>query len=74
MCRYCAKTCELSGGEGRDASSALGSGEAGDNDMDKATREDIELAYKVDRGDGGGESGAQEGGEGGAGAGAGAGV
>jgi hypothetical protein len=50
--------------EGRDASSALGSGEAGDGGMDKATRAAIARTYEVDRGGGGGESGAREGGEG----------
>jgi hypothetical protein len=51
--------------EGRDASSGLGSDEAGDDDMDNAERAAIAREYKVDRGDGGGESGAREGGEGG---------
>jgi hypothetical protein len=50
--------------ERQDASSALGSGEAGDGGMDKATRAAIARTYEVDRGGGGGESGAREGGEG----------
>ena len=62
--RDCVYTCGWSGGEGRDASSTLGSGEAGDGGMDKATRAAIAHAYEVDRGGGGGESGAREGGEG----------
>jgi hypothetical protein len=55
LCRDCAQTCGWSGGEGRDASSALGSDEAGDDDIDKAKRLTIVRAYEVDRGDGGGE-------------------
>ena len=51
--RDCAQTCGRSGEEGRDASSALDSDEAGDDDMDKATRAAIARAYEVDRGDGG---------------------
>jgi hypothetical protein len=54
-----------SGGKGRGASSALGSDEAGDDDMDKATRAAIARACEANRGNGGGESGAREGGEGG---------
>jgi hypothetical protein len=65
LCRYCANICGWSGGEGRDTSSALGSDEAGDEDIDKATRAAIARAYEVDRSDGGCESGAREGGEGG---------
>jgi hypothetical protein len=38
LCRDCAQTCGWSGGEERDASDALGFDEAGDDDMDKATR------------------------------------
>jgi hypothetical protein len=67
MCRDCTKTCGRSGGEGRDASSALGSGEAGDNGTDRASRATIARAYEVGRGDCGGEIGAGEGGEGGSG-------
>ena len=37
LCRDFAKICGWSGGEGRYASSTLGSDEAGDDDMDKAT-------------------------------------
>ena len=37
FCRDIAKIYGWSGGEGRDASSTLGSDEAGDDDMDKAT-------------------------------------
>jgi hypothetical protein len=37
LCRDYAQICGWSGGEGRDASSALDSDEAGDGDMDKAT-------------------------------------
>jgi hypothetical protein len=47
-------TCGWSGGEGRDASSALGSDAAGDGNMSKATRAAIARAYEVDQGDGGG--------------------
>jgi hypothetical protein len=49
----------VDGGEGRVASSALGSDEAGDGDMDKATRAAIARAYDVGRsgGVGGGEGG-----------------
>jgi hypothetical protein len=65
LCRDCANTCGWSGGEERGASRALGSDEAGDGGMDKATRAAIAHAYEVGRGDGGGESGAQEGVEGG---------
>ena len=50
--------------EGRDASSALGYGDAGVGDMGKVTHAAITRAYEVDRGDGGVESGAREGGEG----------
>jgi hypothetical protein len=64
LCRDFAQTCGWSGGEARDASSALGSDEADDDDEDKATRAAIAHAYEVDRGGGGGESGAREGGEG----------
>jgi hypothetical protein len=58
-CRDCTKTCGWSGGEKRYASSALGSDEAGDDDMDKATRAAIARAYEFDRGTGGGEGGAR---------------
>jgi hypothetical protein len=54
-----------SGGEGRDASSALGFDEAGDGGVDKATRAANARAYVVGRGGGGGESVARGGGEGG---------
>ena len=54
------KICGRTGGEGRDASSKLGSDEAGDDGSDKATRAAIARAYEVDRGDGGGESGARK--------------
>jgi hypothetical protein len=43
--------------EERDASSALGSGEVCDDDMNKATRAAIARAYEVDGGSGGGERG-----------------
>jgi hypothetical protein len=43
-CRDCGKTCGWSGGEGRDASSALGFDEEGDDDMDNATRAAIARA------------------------------
>jgi hypothetical protein len=56
--------CRWNGGEGPDASSTLGSDEAGDDDMDKVTRTAIARAYEIGRGDGGGESGVREGGEG----------
>jgi hypothetical protein len=59
MCWDFAQTCGWSGGEGRDASSALDSDDAGDDGMDKATRAAIARAYEVDPGDGGGESGAR---------------
>jgi hypothetical protein len=52
LCRNCAQTCGWSSGEGRGASSALGSDEAGDDGMDKATRAAIARAYEVDRGKG----------------------
>jgi hypothetical protein len=39
--------CGWGGGEGRDVSSALGSDEAGDGDMDKATHADIARAYEA---------------------------
>jgi hypothetical protein len=61
-----AKTCGWNGGEGRGASSALGSDEAGNGSMDKATCAAIARAYEVDRGGGVGESGAREGGKAGA--------
>jgi hypothetical protein len=67
LCRDCAQTSGWSGGEGRDASSKLGSDEAGDDGSDKATRAAIARAYEVDRGDGGGKSGRRKGGEGGGG-------
>ena len=51
-------------GEGRDASSALGSDEAGDGGVDKATRAAIARTYGANRGGGGGESGLREAGEG----------
>jgi len=73
LCKDCAKTCGWSGREGRDASSALGSEEAGDGGMGKATRAAIARIYEVDRGNGGGESGAREGGGGGTEAGSGGG-
>ena len=38
-----------SGGEGRGASSTLGSDKSGDEDMDKATRAAIAHAYEVER-------------------------
>jgi hypothetical protein len=50
-------------GRARGAGSALGSDEAGDGNMDKATRVAIVRAYEVDRGDGGGDRGTREGGE-----------
>jgi hypothetical protein len=49
--------------EGRDVWSALGSDEAGDGGMDKATHVAIARACDVDRVGGGGESGAREGGK-----------
>jgi hypothetical protein len=69
--RDCAQIFGLSGGEGRDASSTLGSGEAGDGGMDKATRAAIARACEVNRGGVKGESGARKGGEGGGGGGGG---
>jgi hypothetical protein len=67
MCRNFAKTCGWSGGEGRDASSALGSDEVGDDGTDTASHATIARAYEVGRGDCGDEIGAREGGEGGGG-------
>jgi hypothetical protein len=63
MSRGCAQISGWSGGEDRDASSALGSDEAGDGDVEKATCAAIARAYEVDRGDVNGESDAREGGE-----------
>jgi len=55
LCRDCAKNFGWSGGEGRNASSAHGSDEAGDKSMGKTTRVAIVRAYEVDQGDGGGQ-------------------
>jgi hypothetical protein len=65
MCRDRAQSFGWSGGEGRHASSALGSDEAGDGGMDKATRAAVARAYEVGRGDGVSKICAREGGEGG---------
>jgi hypothetical protein len=54
LCRDCAQTCGWSGGKGRDASSTLGSDEAGDDNVDRATRAAIARACEVDRGYSGG--------------------
>jgi hypothetical protein len=49
LCRDCAQTCGWGDGEKPDASSALGSDEAGNGDMDKATYAAIARANEVDR-------------------------